>query len=218
MTDPQWRETADYMKTRLPKLTVWVRKNFPSDIERKSVADGWAQLFYGVTIEAARAAIDEFAANESLHPMSPGDLPMRIARAAREYRADRKRKYIDGVETFECPHCEDCGFVLVWSLEATRKAKAGTLTTDNVSYGKCAVPCSCVRGCVPKAQGPYRDVTQRFDPQQMFPLKPIPYTLPNGEDSVVLGQCDEPEQLAAFQAWVDGKMKPKQHSEFTAFS
>jgi hypothetical protein len=52
----------------------------------------------------------------------------------------------------------------------------------------------------------------------MFPLKPIPYTLSNGEGSVILPSCDEPEQLAAFQAWVDDKMKPKQHSEFAAFS
>jgi len=217
MTDPQWRETADYLSTRLPKLKVWVRKHFPSDAERQKVSDGWARLFDGVSVEAATAAIDTFAADLSLHTFSTADLPSRIARAAKEYRPERKRQYVGGIETFRCHHCEDSGQVLVWSPDATRKARAGTLTIENVAYGKCIVPCSCDLGCVPKTQGPYQQEVERFDPGKMFPIKALQYTMANGEDGVILEHCTEPMQLAAFQAWVDDKMKPKQHSEFADF-
>lgn len=219
MTDAQWIETAEYMKTRIPKLTVWVRKNFPAGDDRKNVAAGWARLFDGVTMEAAKAAVDEFAANDDLHPMSTGDLPLKIARAAREYRRTKRKKYVDGVETFECPHCEDMGYVLVWSMEDTRKARAGTLTTETVAYHRgVTVHCTCERAGKAKPKSTYHETVVRFDPSRMFRLQTIAYTMENGQPGIALSFCTHPIQLAAFQEWVDIGMKPKPHDEFAAFS
>ncbi len=215
MTDAQWIETRDYLLTRLPKISVWLKDHFTAD-KRKDIVAGWSRLFDGVTEEAAKAAIDQFSADPALTPqkMSSGDLPSRIARAAREYRKPKQKKYVDGVETFSCPHCEDIGVVMVWSAEHMRMARAGTLTINNIG--------TYIRGegarCTCNRRRGKADGWQQFDPEKLFALKAIPYTNKNGVDVVALPFCDDPIQLAAFQAWVDIGMKPTPHNEFAAFT
>ena len=220
MTDAQWIETRDYLLTRLPKISVWLKDHFTAD-KRKDIVAGWSRLFDGVTEEAAKAAIDQFSADPALTPqkMSSGDLPSRIARAAREFRRTTRKQYVDGVQTFECPHCEDIGWVMVWSAADTRKARAGTLTVAMVEhYRGCAVQCTCEHGGKAQQKGPYKEAAQRFDPSRMFRLQTIAYTMENGQPGIALSFCTDPIQLDAFQAWVDVGMKPKPHNEFMTFS
>ena len=160
MTEAQFDSWFAYHASAFSGLMTW-HDRLP---DPKATLAHWFRLLAPVELETAKAATDKLFAEASRTP--PFDQhPELVRRTALAIAEDRRREdgqrafAATGVDSTECPHCDDYGLVRVRAFGAMLKRATrlyGSL--EKASRQTCGMRCNCSAGDRFSAKIP------RFDP------------------------------------------------------
>lgn len=172
MNDSDYREWIKAHTAAFPGIIDWMRKQGADG--SAAIANAWKSCLSDIDKSDAIEATRLMNIGDESAPAGFGDHARSVRKIARrlffERRDERKtehRTFVDGKQTFDCPHCLDKGFVEVVNIWRKKTQEYETRPLRKFLEGLtnvlpiCAVPCSCGSSRVT------RDC-DRFNPDTMF--------------------------------------------------
>lgn len=153
MTQTEFQEWLKYHRSRYTGLSKFISglpKVSTSEVEptRDDVMAAWYYALKDVELEDATAATDAMHRGDYAEPKGWDRHPSAIRAIAtngKETRSYKPARFIDGEQTFSCPHCMDQGWITVWHPKSMNAAIVGTLGQPG-TVTTCAVACTCKAG------------------------------------------------------------------------
>jgi hypothetical protein len=149
MTNEEFNEWLRHHTAAFPGMAAWLNK-LP---QKRDTLAAWEYALRAVDLDAAKRATDLMLSGEEAQPAGWGSYPAAIRAIAMRLCGERRQysqpRTIDGQPTYECAHCQDEGWVMVYHRNALRWAHAGDWAGCVKKFGRkviAAKPCCCWRG------------------------------------------------------------------------
>lgn len=212
MTHSEFHTWLAYHRAKFTGLGRWfatVTADHKRNDDAPSLDDvmtSWYRTLKPSSLEHAKEATDKLGDHDTepkgwdRHPMAIAGICRKLRGEGRGSSGEKKRRYVDGEEVYECLQCKDYGYVGVWHPNAMRAARDGepvhATIIRTMSTFEWSVRCTCKAGvCLPS------DIPV-FNPKTMLPFKGMPFD-----------RSKEPEDLLAFVVGRGAK-----HPEFAQHS
>lgn len=187
MTLSEFDQWLTYHRAKFTCLTQWfekINKRHAQDDTEPSFDDtmtSWFRTLRRYDLADATRATDMMgvdvpepaAYDRHKHPMVISEICRKLRGSSQQVAGERKRRYIDGEEVFECLLCKDEGLVEIWTPYAMRAARDGQPVHETImrtqSCFSWSVRCTC------KAANQWPRDMPVFNPDTMLPYTGMPF-------------------------------------------